>query len=59
MLEIVEGGFNTQEINSAFDYDIVSSSEDESLNCALLHLMNLKVKMKVFQLFLQLLRKGK
>ena len=31
MLEIVEGGFNTQEINSAFDYDIVSSSEDESL----------------------------
>ena len=31
MLEIVEGGFNTQEINSAFDYDIVSSSEDESV----------------------------
>ena len=28
MLEIVEGGFNTQDINSAFDYDIVSSSED-------------------------------
>ena len=26
MLQIVEGGFNTQEINSAFDYDIVSSS---------------------------------
>ena len=31
MLEIVEGGFNTQEINSAFDYDIVSS-EDESVS---------------------------
>ena len=31
MLQIVEGGFNTQEINSAFDYDIVSSLEDESL----------------------------
>ena len=31
MLEIVEGGFNTQEINSAFDYDIVSSSKDESV----------------------------
>ena len=31
MLEIVEGGFNTQDINSAFDYDIVSSSEDESV----------------------------
>ena len=31
MLEIVEGEFNTQEINSAFDYDIVSSSEDESV----------------------------
>ena len=31
MLEIVEGGFNTQEINSAFDYDIVSSLEDESV----------------------------
>ena len=31
MLQIVEGGFNTQEINSAFDYDIVSSSEDESV----------------------------
>ena len=31
MLEIVEGGFNTQEINSAFDYDIVLSSEDESV----------------------------
>ena len=31
MLEIVEGGFNAQEINSAFDYDIVSSSEDESV----------------------------
>ena len=30
MLQIVEGGFNTQEINSAFDYDIVSS-KDESL----------------------------
>ena len=30
MLEIVEGGFNTQEINSAFDYDIVSS-KDESV----------------------------
>ena len=30
MLQIVEGGFNTQEINSAFDYDIVSS-EDESV----------------------------
>ena len=28
---IVEGGFNTQEINSAFDYDIVSS-KDESLS---------------------------
>ena len=31
MLQIVEGGFNTQEINSAFDYDIVSSLEDESV----------------------------
>ena len=31
MLEIVEGGFITQDINSAFDYDIVSSSEDESV----------------------------
>ena len=31
MLQIVEGGFNTQEINSAFDYDIVSSLGDESL----------------------------
>ena len=31
MLQIVEGGFNTQEINSAFDYDIVPSSEDESV----------------------------
>ena len=31
LLEIVEGGFNTQEINSAFDYDIVSS-EDESVS---------------------------
>ena len=31
MLQIVEGGFNTKEINSAFDYDIVSSSEDESV----------------------------
>ena len=31
MLQIVEGGFNTQEINSAFDYDIVTSSEDESV----------------------------
>ena len=31
MLEIVEGGFNTRDINSAFDYDIVSSSEDESV----------------------------
>ena len=30
MLQIVEGGFNTQEINSAFDYDIVSL-EDESV----------------------------
>ena len=30
MLQIVEGGFNTLEINSAFDYDIVSS-EDESV----------------------------
>ena len=30
MLQIVEGGFNTQEINSAFHYDIVSS-EDESV----------------------------
>ena len=30
MLQIVEGGFNTQEINSAFNYDIVSS-EDESV----------------------------
>ena len=30
VLEIVEGGFNTQEINSAFDYDIISS-EDESV----------------------------
>ena len=30
MLQIDEGGFNTQEINSAFDYDIVSS-EDESV----------------------------
>ena len=58
MIQIVEGGFNTQEINSAFDYDIVSS-KDESVFCALLHLMNLKavVKMKMFQLYLQLLRK--
>ena len=31
MLQMVEGGFNTQEINSAFDYDTVSSSEDESV----------------------------
>ena len=33
MLQIVEGQFNTQEINSAFDYDydIVTSSEDESV----------------------------
>ena len=31
VLQIIEGGFNTQEINSAFDYDIVSS-EDESLS---------------------------
>ena len=31
MLGIVEGGFNTQDINSAFDYDIVSSPEDESV----------------------------
>ena len=31
ILQIVEGGFNTQEINSAFDYDIVSS-EDESVS---------------------------
>ena len=33
VLQIVEGGFNTQEINSAFDfneYDILSS-EDDSL----------------------------
>ena len=28
MLQIVEGGFDTQEINSAFDYDIVSSEDD-------------------------------
>ena len=44
MLQIVEGGFNTQEINSAFEYDIVSSedesvishisSSDESENCS-------------------------
>ena len=31
MLEIVGGGFNIQDINSAFDYDIVSSVEDESV----------------------------
>ena len=31
MLQIVEDGFNTQEINSAFDYDIVSS-KDESVS---------------------------
>ena len=31
MLQIVEGGFNTQEINSAFDYDTVSF-EDQSLS---------------------------
>ena len=31
VFEIVEGGFNNQEINSAFDYDIVSS-EDESVS---------------------------
>ena len=31
MLQIVEGGFNTQEINSAFDYDIVLS-KDESVS---------------------------
>ena len=31
MLEIVKGGFNIQDINSAFDYDIVSLSEDESV----------------------------
>ena len=37
VLQIVEGGFNTQEINSAFDfndYDILSS-EDDSLTSAI------------------------
>ena len=31
MMEIVEGGFNTQDINAAFDYDLVSSDDDSSL----------------------------
>ena len=34
MLQIVEGGFNTQEINSAFDYDMISS-KDESLSSSI------------------------
>ena len=33
VLEIVEGGFNTQEINSAFDYDIVSSKDESVSSC--------------------------
>ena len=33
MLQIVEGGFNTQEINSAFDYDIVSSEDESVILC--------------------------
>ena len=32
MLQIVEGGFNTQDINAAFDYDLVSSDDDSSLS---------------------------
>ena len=32
MMQIVQGGFNTQEINSAFDYDLVSSNDDSSLS---------------------------
>ena len=31
MMEIVQGGFNTQEINAAFDYDLVSSDDNSSL----------------------------
>ena len=30
VMEIVEGGSNTQEINAAFDYDLVSSDDDSS-----------------------------
>ena len=33
MLQIFEGGFNTQEINSAFDYDIVSSEDESVILC--------------------------
>ena len=32
VLQIVEGGFNTQDINAAFDYDLVSSDDDSSLS---------------------------
>ena len=32
MMQIVEGGFNTQDINAAFDYDLVSSDDDSSLS---------------------------
>ena len=32
MIQIIEGGFNTQDINAAFDYDLVSSDDDSSLS---------------------------
>ena len=32
MVQIIEGGFNTQDINAAFDYDLVSSDDDSSLS---------------------------
>ena len=32
VVQIVEGGFNTQDINAAFDYDLVSSDDDSSLS---------------------------
>ena len=32
IMEIVQGGFTTQEINATFDYDLVSSDDDSSLS---------------------------
>ena len=32
MMEVVEGGFKTQDINAAFDYDLVLSDDDSSLS---------------------------
>ena len=32
VMEIVEGGFNTEDINAAFDYNLVSSDDDSSLS---------------------------